>query len=144
LKGTQEVEFAPDRRAAAEMALIRLCYAADLPPPGDVVKRLMSGGGLPQAPSAPGGSGPGGAGFRAAAGGGASVAIAATAPAAAARRASVAEHPFVRAILEAFPGARIDSVHDSETDEYGLPRPENAGFAEPSPERLDYAMENDE
>ena len=40
LKGTQEVEQASDRRAAAEMALIRLCYVSDLPPPGELVRRL--------------------------------------------------------------------------------------------------------
>ena len=40
LKGIQEVETAPDRRAAAEMVLIRLCYVADLPTPGDLVRRL--------------------------------------------------------------------------------------------------------
>jgi len=50
LKGTAEVEQAPDRRAAAEMVLIRLCYAADLPTPGDLVRRLTEGG---QAPAAP-------------------------------------------------------------------------------------------
>ena len=40
LKGTQEVEQAADRRAAAEMVLIRICFAADLPPPGELVRRL--------------------------------------------------------------------------------------------------------
>ena len=40
LKGIGEVEQAPDRRAAAEMVLIRLCYVADLPPPADLVRRL--------------------------------------------------------------------------------------------------------
>ncbi len=44
LKGTAEVEQAPDRRAAAEMVLIRLCYAAELPAPGDLVRRLTEGG----------------------------------------------------------------------------------------------------
>ena len=39
----------------------------------------------------------------------------------AARRASAADHPLVRAILDAFPGARIDSVHDATADAYGLP-----------------------
>ena len=34
LKGIGEVETAPDRRAAAEMVLIRLCHVADLPSPG--------------------------------------------------------------------------------------------------------------
>ncbi len=43
LKGTQEVEQAADRRAAAEMVLIRLCYAADLPAPGELVRRLSEG-----------------------------------------------------------------------------------------------------
>ena len=40
LKGLQEVETAPDRRAGAEMILIRLCYVADLPPPGELLKKL--------------------------------------------------------------------------------------------------------
>ena len=39
----------------------------------------------------------------------------------AARRASAADHPLVRAIMQAFPGARIDSVHDATADAYGLP-----------------------
>ncbi len=45
LKGAAEVEQAPDRRAAAEMVLIRACYVADLPPPGELVRRLSEGGG---------------------------------------------------------------------------------------------------
>ncbi|MDI2089800.1 DNA polymerase III subunit gamma/tau [Commensalibacter sp. TBRC 16381] len=40
LKGTQEVEIAPNRRAAAEMVLIRLCYVSDLPSPNDLIKQL--------------------------------------------------------------------------------------------------------
>jgi DNA polymerase-3 subunit gamma/tau len=43
LRGIGEVEQAPDRNAAAEMVLIRLCHAADLPPPGELVKRLSGG-----------------------------------------------------------------------------------------------------
>jgi DNA polymerase-3 subunit gamma/tau len=39
----------------------------------------------------------------------------------AARRAVAADHPMVRAILDAFPGARIDMVRDSSADAYGLP-----------------------
>ena len=38
-----------------------------------------------------------------------------------ARRTEAADHPLVRAILEAFPGARIDAVHDDRVDAYGLP-----------------------
>ena len=37
-----------------------------------------------------------------------------------ARRGAAAEHPLVRAILDAFPGASIDSVTDSRVDAYGL------------------------
>jgi DNA polymerase-3 subunit gamma/tau len=48
LKGVSEVEAAPDRRAAAEMVLIRLCYLADQPTPGDLVRRLSSGGEAPK------------------------------------------------------------------------------------------------
>ena len=45
LKGIGEVEAAPDRRAAAEMVLIRLCHVADLPPPADLVRRLTEAAG---------------------------------------------------------------------------------------------------
>jgi DNA polymerase-3 subunit gamma/tau len=38
-----------------------------------------------------------------------------------ARRTAAAGHPLVRAILDAFPGARIEAVHDSRADAYGLP-----------------------
>jgi DNA polymerase III subunit gamma/tau len=38
-----------------------------------------------------------------------------------ARRTAAADHPLVRTILETFPGARIDTVHDRATDAYGLP-----------------------
>jgi len=41
LKGIQEVEQAPDRRAAAEMVLIRLCYASTLPTPDRVARMVM-------------------------------------------------------------------------------------------------------
>jgi DNA polymerase-3 subunit gamma/tau len=41
LKGVTEVEAAPDRRAAAEMIIIRLCHVADLPPPGELIKKLQ-------------------------------------------------------------------------------------------------------
>jgi DNA polymerase-3 subunit gamma/tau len=66
LKGVAEVEAAPDRRAAAEMILIRLCHVADMPPPGELVRRLTEG-----SMSAPAGSvsGPSGGGARAVANG---------------------------------------------------------------------------
>ncbi|MDE2582560.1 MAG: DNA polymerase III subunit gamma/tau, partial [Rhodospirillales bacterium] len=55
------------------------------------------------------------------------------------RRAAAAEHPLVRAILEAFPGARIEGVHDAGADAYGLPAdpPDIPDFAPPDAEPMD-------
>ena len=204
LKGIAEVEAAPDRRAAAEMVLIRLCHMADLPPPGELVRRLTEGGGGAVAPSGGGGP-PSGGGVRAVANGGAVMAVPAGAPrlssfrevaalvserreamlhaqlvhsvhlvrfappvielrpqpdaprdlaarlgavlqeatgtrwtialsaqtgeptlaeqgvaADAGRRLAATQAPIVQAILAAFPGARIDAVHDARADAYGL------------------------
>jgi DNA polymerase-3 subunit gamma/tau len=231
LKGIGEVESAPDRRAAAEMVLIRLCHVADLPPPGELVRRLTEGGataGPAQGPS-PGG---GGGGARAVANGGTVQAVAAaagprlagfrdvaalvaerreallhghlvhsvhlvrfappvielrpqpeaprdlaarlaavlseatgtrwtialsTAPgeptlaeqgsaADHARRDAASVHPLVKAILDAFPGARIESVHDARADAYGLLADtppalggEPEGFTGGDPEGPDFA-----
>jgi len=52
LKAYDEVRRAPDAAAAAEMALIRLAYAADLPGPEEALKRLQ-GGEAPVAGAAP-------------------------------------------------------------------------------------------
>jgi DNA polymerase-3 subunit gamma/tau len=226
LKGVGEVETAPDRRAAAEMVLIRLCHVADMPTPGDLVRRLTSA--TPPAPT-PGG---GGGGVRAVANGAAmisaepapvpglrlstfrdvvalvgeqkqamlhahllhSVHLVRFAPpvielrpqpeapknlssqlaallteitgnrwtiavsrevgeatiaeqgsaADTARKTAAADHPLVRAILAAFPGARIDTVHDKTTDAYGLPATESStappdmpDFAPPDAEYFD-------
>ena len=229
LKGVAEVEYAPDRRAAAEMVLIRCCYVADLPSPGELVKRLAEGGaGAPRsvapavAPPDPGG------GVRAVANG---LPVATAAPAVeptlrlnsfrevaqlaeaqreamlhanllhhvhlvrftqglielrpepdaprdlapalakllleatgerwtialsreageptlaqqglaadTARRSAASDHPLVRAILEAFPGAVIDRVSDERADVYGLApevalgEPEGREFAPPDAE----------
>lgn len=40
LKAIEEVSYAPNPMMAAEMAVIRLTHVADLPPPGDLVKKL--------------------------------------------------------------------------------------------------------
>jgi len=70
LKGITEVEQAPDRRAAAEMVLIRLCHVAELPPPGDLVRRILDqSNGQGSGPS-PNGGGGGGGSVRAVANGG--------------------------------------------------------------------------
>jgi DNA polymerase-3 subunit gamma/tau len=203
LKGVSEVETAPDRRAAAEMVLIRLCYVSDLPPPGELVRRLSNPAMTASASPAPA---PSGGGARAVAGGVPSLPVPTPplhlpsfrditalvadrreamlhahlvhsvhlvryapplielrprpeaprdlaarlgalltdatgtrwtialsgaegeptvaeqgAAADMARRSAAADHPLVRTIMEAFPGARIDAVHDAAADLYGLP-----------------------
>jgi DNA polymerase-3 subunit gamma/tau len=44
LKGLQDVDIAPDPREAAEMALLRLIHAADMPDPASVLQRLSGDG----------------------------------------------------------------------------------------------------
>ena len=44
LKGLQDVEIAPDPREAAEMALLRLIHAADMPDPASLIARLTGEG----------------------------------------------------------------------------------------------------
>lgn len=231
LKGIGEVETASDRRAAAEMVLIRLCHVADMPTPGDLVRRLTT-----SSPS----SAPNGGGVRAVANGAAmltteptpiqsapaqpasdpaprlstfrevvalvgerkeatlhshllhSVNLVRFAPpvielrpqpdaprdlssrlaalltdvtgtrwtiavsgaegeatiaeqgtaADTARKTAAADHPLVQAIMAAFPGARIDTVHDRNADAYGLPvavpaTPDMPEFAPPDAEYFD-------
>ncbi|MBU8546174.1 MULTISPECIES: DNA polymerase III subunit gamma/tau [Roseomonadaceae] len=82
LKGLQEVaQDGVNRRAAAEMVLIRLAHVADLPTPGDLVRRLTD----PNAAASPAPAAPppgDGGGLRAiAGGGGTALAMAAPAPA---------------------------------------------------------------
>ncbi|MBK1695949.1 DNA polymerase III subunit gamma/tau [Rhodovibrio salinarum] len=45
LKGLQETQNAPQPRQAAEMVLLRLVYAGELPTPGELVKQLKGEGG---------------------------------------------------------------------------------------------------
>ncbi|MCC6717439.1 MAG: DNA polymerase III subunit gamma/tau [Acetobacteraceae bacterium] len=216
LKGIAEVEAAPDRRAAAEMVLIRLCHVADLPPPGDLVRRLTEAG--EARPAAPPAGGNGGGGTRAVANGAPrAVAVGLPLPASfravaalvaeqrhpmlhaqlvhsvhlvrfappvielrtepdaprdlagklaavlqeatgqrwtialsaapgeptlaeqgvaadTARRSTAAEHPMVQAILAAFPGARIEAVHDGRADAYGLSDEPPSLLAGPPPD----------
>ena len=67
MKGLQETLTAPSPLRAAEMALIRLCYVADLPSPSDAIKTLQAGA-VPTngaaAPAPRGGGGGGGASAR--------------------------------------------------------------------------------
>ncbi len=43
LKGIGELQYAPNAQAAAEMVIIRLCYATELPDPSSVLKQLKDG-----------------------------------------------------------------------------------------------------
>ena len=43
LKGLNEIQFSPNPQATAEMVMIRLIYAADLPDPAAVLKQLKDG-----------------------------------------------------------------------------------------------------
>ena len=68
MKALEETRTAPDAAAAAEMGLIRICYAADLPAPDEALRMLMttaeagaSAGQGAAAPSAGNGSGGGSA-----------------------------------------------------------------------------------
>jgi DNA polymerase-3 subunit gamma/tau len=58
LKGLRETQNAPQPIQAAEMVLVRLAYAADLPDPAELVRRLEAGGGASAAPANGGGGAP--------------------------------------------------------------------------------------
>jgi len=62
LKGVAEVEAAPDRRMAAEMVLLRLCYVAEMPTPDEVIRRLEKGEGPVPSGGGSGGGRPAGGG----------------------------------------------------------------------------------
>ncbi len=71
MKAYEEVRRAPDPSAATEMALIRLCYAADLPGPEEALKALRDGEPIPGGTGGgSSGSGPSGGGGAQASGGG--------------------------------------------------------------------------
>jgi DNA polymerase-3 subunit gamma/tau len=76
LKGLQETREAASPLAAAEMVLVRLIYAIDLPDPADLVRQLTStgagnGSGAGPRQPAPSGSGSSATSFRSISGGGA-------------------------------------------------------------------------
>jgi DNA polymerase-3 subunit gamma/tau len=57
LKGISEIQIAPNPHAAAEMVVLRLVYAADLPTPGELVKQLRDGAPPAAQPGPPPGDG---------------------------------------------------------------------------------------
>jgi DNA polymerase-3 subunit gamma/tau len=77
LKGLAEVQAAPQPMKAAEMVLVRIAYAANLPSPADLVERLEKGEGAAAARA----SGPSGGAAHGGGGNGASGANGARAPA---------------------------------------------------------------
>ncbi|HXF52890.1 MAG TPA: DNA polymerase III subunit gamma/tau [Hyphomicrobiaceae bacterium] len=56
LKGLEETQRAPDPLASAEMVLIRMAYAADLPSPDEIIRSLGRPGGDRAAPAGPQGT----------------------------------------------------------------------------------------
>jgi DNA polymerase III subunit gamma/tau len=60
LKAQDETRRAGDPKASAEMAIIRLCYAADLPGPEEALKALQKGQGVPTGGGGPAQAGSGG------------------------------------------------------------------------------------
>ncbi len=63
LKGLQEARIAPNPSASAEMTLIRIAHAADLPPPADLIRTIRSqqGGNAATSGAAPAAPAPRGA-----------------------------------------------------------------------------------
>jgi DNA polymerase-3 subunit gamma/tau len=57
LKALSEVQSAPDAAAAAEMAMVRIGFASELPPTEQLVRNLGTGHGASSAPRAPSGAG---------------------------------------------------------------------------------------
>src|SRR5206468_12004908 len=53
LKGLQDVEIAPDPREAADMALLRLIHAADMPDPASLIAKLSGEGAAAVTSSSP-------------------------------------------------------------------------------------------
>ena len=93
-RGLGEVQASPRPIAAAEMVLIRLAYAADLPTPDEALKVLASGGAVGAGSPAPSG---GGGGARAMGGGGGpSLSVASRAEPAPAQRPVQESAPAVR------------------------------------------------
>jgi DNA polymerase-3 subunit gamma/tau len=61
-KGMLELRDSARPLASADMVLVRIAYAADLPSPEDVIRRLTNGGGEPRGGSSPSPSASGGGG----------------------------------------------------------------------------------
>jgi DNA polymerase-3 subunit gamma/tau len=101
-RGIGEVQASPRPIAAAEMVLIRLAYAADLPTPDEALKVLASGGAVGAGSSAPSGGGGGGGARAMGGGGGPSLSVASRAEPA----------PVPRPVQEQAPAVRLARFED--------------------------------
>ncbi len=111
LKGLGEVKDSPRPLAAADMVLVRLAYAADLPPPDEVLRRL-SGSSPASLPSGSGGAAPRGHGGGNGGGGGGS-ARAALAVVPPALEQAVAARPATAAVTAPVqPAVRLGRLED--------------------------------
>jgi DNA polymerase III subunit gamma/tau len=75
-KGLGEVQLAPRPIVAAEMLMVRLAYASDLPTPDEALKMLKDGAGQPSSAAPPRGNGGGGSGNGPGGGGAGNLAVA--------------------------------------------------------------------
>ncbi|GAB0112572.1 DNA polymerase III subunit gamma/tau [Acidisoma sp. C75] len=128
LKGVAEVEQAPDRRAAAEMVLIRLCYLAHQPTPGELVRRLageMAEAGPAAAP-----------GLAPAPGNLAAPGLTPTSPSASMPAPALAQGPAARGetMSGGMPAPMLRAVGDGAPMAQAQPQPVPEAEAEPEPE----------
>jgi DNA polymerase-3 subunit gamma/tau len=110
IKGLPEVQSAPRPVAAAEMLLVRLCHASELPTPDEALRALAEDGAVPAGAAPPPRGGGGGGG-----GAGAIAALARPLPRVVAEQASVpAAAPATMALpaARAEPAIRLDRFED--------------------------------
>ena len=101
-KGLQDLKDSPRPLAAADMVLVRLAYAADLPTPDDVLRRLSGATSAePRVPAGRASSGPSGSG-------GGMASAAATARPILATSSGAGQQPRMQAQAETAPAARVE------------------------------------
>ncbi|MGE7413045.1 DNA polymerase III subunit gamma/tau [Methylobacterium tarhaniae] len=103
LKAIPEVQAAPRPLAAAEMALVRLIYAADLPTPDEALRQIKDGGGLVLPARAPAAAPVSAPALQAAPSAAPVMQAAAPAPVTALRAAGAAAPALARSLAEARP-----------------------------------------
>jgi len=107
LKGLGEVQTAPQPMKAAEMVLVRLAYAADLPTPGDLVEKLSKVPAAAPAASPSSAGGPSASGAAPSASASSSSSSSSAVPVAAAPRGGAQPAPAPEPAPAADPGAAL-------------------------------------